>query len=114
MVINKEMEMNLNVADTITWDSAAGNLLGTIKKIFLAPAGNGVMTPWIIIEIMGKSNTIRMCASDSYLKMMKVEKVEIPTEEMKTVKNYITGEKVVIPADTPRCCDPSSELYWSM
>jgi hypothetical protein len=46
--------------------------------------------------------------------MMKVEKVEIPTEEMKTVKNYITGEKVVIPADTPRCCDPSSELYWSM
>ena len=80
MVINKEMEMNLNVADTITWVSAAGNLLGTIKKIFLAPAGNGVMTPWIIIEIMGKSNTIMMCASDSYLKMMKLEKVEIPTE----------------------------------
>ena len=114
MVINKEMEMNLNVADTITWVSAAGNLLGTIKKIFLAPAGDGVMTPWIIIEIMGKSNTIMMCGSDSYLKMMKVEKVEIPTEEMKTVKNYMTGEKVVIPANTPRCCDPSSELYWSM
>lgn len=106
--------MNLNVADTITWVSAAGNLLGTIKKIFLAPAGDGVMTPWIIIEIMGKSNTIMMCGSDSYLKMMKVEKVEIPTEEMKTVKNYMTGEKVVIPANTPRCCDPSSELYWSM
>jgi hypothetical protein len=114
MVINKEIEMNLNVADTITWVSAAGNLLGTIKKIFLAPARDGAMTPWIIIEIMGKSNTIMMCASDSYLKMMKVEKVEIPTEEMKTVKNYMTGEKVVIPADTPRCCDPSTELYWSM
>lgn len=114
MVINKEIEMNLNVADTISWDSAAGALLGTIKKIFLAPAGNNKITPWIIIEIMGKSNTITMCASDSYLKMMKVQKVEIPTEEMKTVKNYMTGEKVEIPVDTPRCCDPSSELYWTM
>ena len=33
---------------------------------------------------------------------------------MKTVKNLMTGEDVVIPHDTPRACDPSSELYWSM
>jgi hypothetical protein len=33
---------------------------------------------------------------------------------MKTVKNLMTGEEIVIPADTPRCCDPSTELYWSM
>jgi hypothetical protein len=33
---------------------------------------------------------------------------------MKTVKNLMTGEDVVIPHDTPRSCDPSSELYWSM
>ena len=31
----------------------------------------------------------------------------------KTVKNLMTGEDVVIPADTPWCCDPSSETYWS-
>ena len=32
----------------------------------------------------------------------------------KTVKNLMTGEPVTIPYDTPRSCDPSSELYWSM
>ena len=36
----------------------------------------------------------------------------VPTT--KTVKNLMTGEMVEIPHDTPRSCDPSSELYWSM
>ena len=33
---------------------------------------------------------------------------------MKKVKNLMSGVEIEIPADTPRCCDPSSELYWSM
>lgn len=32
----------------------------------------------------------------------------------KTVQNLITGEAVTIAHDTPRSCDPSSELYWTM
>jgi outer membrane protein assembly factor BamD (BamD/ComL family) len=36
----------------------------------------------------------------------------VPT--MKTVRNLMTGKEVEIPHDTPRSCDPSSELYWSM
>lgn len=32
----------------------------------------------------------------------------------KTVRNLMSGAAVEIPYDTPRCCDPSSELYWSM
>lgn len=36
------------------------------------------------------------------------------TPQYKTVKNLMTGADVVIPHDTPRSCDPSSELYWSM
>ena len=36
----------------------------------------------------------------------------VPTT--KTVKNLMTGEDVVIAHDTPRSCDPSSELYWTM
>jgi hypothetical protein len=36
----------------------------------------------------------------------------VPT--MKTVKNLMTGKLVEIAHDTPRSCDPSSELYWSM
>jgi hypothetical protein len=36
----------------------------------------------------------------------------VPT--MKTVTNLMTGKEIQIPHDTPRACDPSSELYWSM
>jgi hypothetical protein len=36
----------------------------------------------------------------------------VPT--MKTVTNLMTGAEIEIPHDTPRSCDPSSELYWSM
>jgi len=36
----------------------------------------------------------------------------VPT--MKTVKNFMTGQDIQIPHNTPRACDPSSELYWSM
>jgi hypothetical protein len=32
----------------------------------------------------------------------------------KTVRNLMSGKDVQIPYDTPRSCDPSSELYWSM
>lgn len=36
----------------------------------------------------------------------------VPT--MKTVRNLMSGKEIEIPHDTPRSCDPSSELYWSM
>ena len=32
----------------------------------------------------------------------------------KTVKNLMTGKNIEIPLNTPLCCDPSSETYWSM
>lgn len=32
---------------------------------------------------------------------------------MKTVKNLMSGVEIQIPHDTPRSCDPSSELYWT-
>jgi hypothetical protein len=35
-------------------------------------------------------------------------------ETYKVVRNLMSGAEVVIARDTPRCCDPSSELYWSM
>lgn len=35
-------------------------------------------------------------------------------EKRKRVKNLMTGQEVEIKANTPRSCDPSSELYWSM
>ena len=33
---------------------------------------------------------------------------------MKTVKNLMTGKDVQIARDTPWCCNPASETYWSM
>jgi hypothetical protein len=33
---------------------------------------------------------------------------------VKTVKNLMTGQAVEIDSDTPHCCDPSSETFWSM
>ena len=33
---------------------------------------------------------------------------------MKTVKNLMTGKDIQIASDTPHCCDPSSETFWSM
>lgn len=35
-------------------------------------------------------------------------------EKTETVRNLMTGQPVVQSVNTPRCCDPSSELYWSM
>lgn len=37
-----------------------------------------------------------------------------PEGATKTVKNLMTGKDVVIPVDTPWCCNPASETYWSM
>lgn len=34
--------------------------------------------------------------------------------EMKTVRNLMSGIEISIPANTPFCCDPSTEIYWSM
>jgi hypothetical protein len=34
--------------------------------------------------------------------------------KMKTVVNLMSGKEMTIRADTPNCCDPSSETYWSM
>jgi hypothetical protein len=36
----------------------------------------------------------------------------LPT--MVTVKSLMTGEDVQIDRDTPWCCNPASETYWSM
>jgi outer membrane protein assembly factor BamD (BamD/ComL family) len=33
---------------------------------------------------------------------------------MQTVKNLMTGQDVEIDRDTPWCCNPASETFWSM
>jgi len=35
-------------------------------------------------------------------------------ERNRFVRNLMTGKEVELRANTPRSCDPSSELYWTM
>jgi len=35
-------------------------------------------------------------------------------EKTVTVKSLMNGAEIRQPINTPRCCDPSTELYWSM
>ena len=41
-----------------------------------------------------------------------LEALEKP--KMKKVKSLMTGKEIEIREDTPFCCDPSTETYWSM
>jgi hypothetical protein len=35
-------------------------------------------------------------------------------EKTETKRNLLSGKEFVQPVNTPLCCDPSSETYWSM
>ena len=70
--------MNLAIGTKVRWESAAGVKRGTITNIVLSPAANGVVTPWMDIEVleqvsdMYQLRSVRLCASDSNLKGMRV------------------------------------------
>lgn len=74
--------MELAIGSRVRWESMAGVKEGEITNIVLAPSAAGVITPWIdvacIITKDKKVTTIagvRLCASDSNLKMMHVSLV---------------------------------------
>ena len=102
--------MKLEIGTKITWVSAAGRLNGTITNITLSPSASGAVTPWIDIATTGRGST-RLCALDSNLKMMKVA---LYKDNMVERTNLMTGKKYLEEADTPLCCSPASETYWSM
>ena len=73
--------MNLAIGSRVRWESMAGVKRGIINNIVLAPSAAGAVTPWIDIAcIITKDekiiNSVRLCASDSSLKMMKVSLVD--------------------------------------
>jgi hypothetical protein len=70
--------MNLAIGTKVRWESAAGVKRGTIKNIVLSPAANDKITPWIDVEYLVQISdmyhlrSVRLCASDSNLKGMRV------------------------------------------
>jgi len=74
--------MNLNLNDTVSWSSAAGNLEGVITNICLNLNAANQVVPWIDIQVIndqGRMYSVRLCATHSNLKMLRVAKVEIET-----------------------------------
>jgi hypothetical protein len=64
--------MKIQIGNKIRYSSAAGVLTGTISNIVLSENAANQTIPWVDIKF-DKGNGVRMCASDQYLKMMKVE-----------------------------------------
>ena len=71
MILFKEQIMKLEIGTKITWVSAAGKLNGTIKNIVLSLNAADKVVPWIDV-VYGNNCGVRLCATDSNLKMMKV------------------------------------------
>jgi hypothetical protein len=75
--------MNLNINDTVSWSCAAGNLEGVITNICLNLNAAEQTVPWIDIAVIGQVTghvySVRLCATHSNLKMMRVTKIETET-----------------------------------
>jgi len=64
--------MKLEIGTQITWTSRAGKLNGEIVNIVLSLNAAGKTVPWIDIRPAGRAQLVRLCATDDYLKQMKV------------------------------------------
>jgi hypothetical protein len=103
--------MKLSINDNVTWSSAAGQLTGVIVNMVLDLNAAKKIVPWI--DIKTNKTTVRLCATDSNLKMMKVQLVVDAPEQVERT-NFMTGKKFMESVDTPYFCSPRSETYWSM
>ena len=72
--------MKFRINDRVTWTSAAGHLDGTIVNIVLSENGKNETVPWI--DIRTNRTTVRLCATEMNLKMLRVDNI---TEVMESV-----------------------------
>ena len=56
---------------------------------------------------------VEMNMTPKMRKAIKTRMASLPPKTKK-VKNLMTGKTIEIAADTPYCCDPSTETFWSM
>ena len=66
---------DIRVGDRVRWESATGTTRGEIVSIELGLNANQKLIPWITIEttVNDKDSRVRLCGTDSYLKMMKFQ-----------------------------------------
>jgi len=68
-----------------------------------------------------KSALTKMLKNNKYLKGIrteyKISEYEFYQENIEKyviVKSLVGGKEICQSVNTPRCCDPSTELYWNM
>lgn len=54
---------------------------------------------------------LKLGAGYSVTDMETFRSLPVPT---KKVRNLMSGKEIEIPVNTPHCCDPSTETYWSI
>ena len=59
-----------------------------------------------------KTRTIEQIKAEIASLESQLKALEKP--KMKKVRNLMSGEMTEIREDTPHCCDPSTETFWSM
>jgi hypothetical protein len=64
--------MKLEIGSKISWKCSLGNLNGKVDQIVLDLNAANQIVPWIVIGLEGTKSKIRLCGTDSNLKMMKV------------------------------------------
>lgn len=78
----------LMVGDLVGWSSAAGYKEGVVKNIVLSRNAAGNLVPWIDIDVDRdmvsdvefRVSAVRLCASESNMKMMRLIKIEYMDE----------------------------------
>lgn len=73
--------MRIDIGSVVTWNSAAGQLLGVVSKIRLDLNAADAVVPWITIERWDTGTKVTLCGTDQYIKMMKLKVVEMELEE---------------------------------
>ena len=63
--------MNINVGDKIKWLSKAGELIGEVTKIKLAPNAADKTIPWMLVDL--GDYRVMLPGTDDYFAMMKLE-----------------------------------------
>jgi hypothetical protein len=108
--------MKERVVSYVVYDSE------TKRILFTSPTEGGVKTKLTCARKREAKRNDRVkndrwSKPDNRFANCKVSTLEFYNANVRTtkvVRNLLSGKEVVIDVNTPACCDPSTETYWSM
>ena len=75
---------------------------------------NGIAITIIVAKGVGQGSTQIVNYKEFSSRQQKMLARNVTHTDYKEVTNLMSGTKVKIAVNTPMCCDPSTELYWTM